>query len=101
MCERWKNSFEAFLEDMGERPEGLTIERENVNGHYEKANCRWATPLEQASNKRNTVSVVKGESLKRTAAREGVSYKYLHKLFRAKGFSFEEALAKAKSAHLP
>lgn len=51
ICARW-GSFEAFLEDMKERPEGLTLDRVDVNGEYEKSNCRWATWTEQQTNKR-------------------------------------------------
>ena len=58
MCKRWSDSFAAFLEDMGEKPDGYTIERIDVNGDYEPSNCKWIPAKDQAKNKRNSVFVV-------------------------------------------
>lgn len=52
VCDRWAESYDAFVADMGEAPEGLTLDRIDVNGNYEPGNCRWAGWDVQHNNKR-------------------------------------------------
>lgn len=52
VCNHWRNSFLNFLHDMGLRPTGKTLDRFDNNGNYEKQNCKWSTPKEQANNRR-------------------------------------------------
>lgn len=52
VCERWQKSFDIFISDMGIRPDGLTIERIDVNQGYDPFNCIWATWEDQWNNVR-------------------------------------------------
>lgn len=51
ICDRWKDSFESFLADMGARPSGHSIDRINNDGNYEPGNCKWSTRQEQQGNR--------------------------------------------------
>ena len=62
VCNRW-NDFANFLEDMGERPEGMSLERKDNNGNYEPSNCKWATRSDQQNNRRsNRLFTINGKT---------------------------------------
>ena len=55
VCDAWRESFSAFLQDIGPRPSiRHTIDRINNGGNYEPGNCRWATKAQQSNNRRGT-----------------------------------------------
>lgn len=94
VCDRWRESFENFLADMGRRPTTKhSIERINVNGNYEPSNCKWATMKEQQRNRRNNrVVIFRGETLCVTevAERLGMSRTALYQRLN-RGLTIEEA----------
>lgn len=98
VCERW-HSFELFLADMGIRPEGMTIDRIDMNGNYEPGNCRWETPTAQARNRRSSVFVeFAGErmTVSAWAERTGLERKTLEYRIRI-GWTPERALTTAST----
>lgn len=93
VCDRW-NNFENFIEDMGERPPGTSIDRvDNSKGYY-KENCRWATKSEQQRNKRNSLILTVGfrsASITTWCKELGVPF-YVVKNRVHRGWSHEKAL---------
>lgn len=97
VCERWKD-FELFFEDMGFPPKGGTLDRIDNDGHYEHANCRWATRKEQNNNKRTNIMLTafgKTQSLQMWSEEYKMPPRTLHnRIFRAK-WPIEKALTEA------
>ena len=94
ICQRWLDSFQNFLDDMGTMPIGMSLDRKDVNGNYEPGNCRWATSEEQANNKANNrVLEFKGkkQTIAQWAREVGMSREALRHRLNA-GWSSEDAL---------
>lgn len=70
VCDRWLHSFESFLADMGERPDGKQLDRIDNQGNYEPSNCRWVTKRDNARNRSSNVLLTVG-GVTRTATEWG------------------------------
>jgi hypothetical protein len=97
VCARWRDSFEAFLADVGLRPSPKhTIDRyPDNNGHYEPGNVRWATRAQQIDNRRNMRTVVlNGETITVAEAcrRLGLNLKTVQTRIKIWGWAPEEAI---------
>ena len=102
MCDRWVNSFEAFFEDMGPCPPGLTLERKDVNGEYGPSNCVWATPKQQVRNRRSTVRVEYAGNeiaLADLADRFNLPYRLVYERVVRSGWDVLTALTKSKRSY--
>ena len=95
VCDRWRNSFVNFLEDIGERPSAeYTIERTNNNLGYNKENCKWATIAEQANNKRSNVVIDydgRIQTLAQWCRELSLPYDKIYQRIQASGWSAEKA----------
>jgi hypothetical protein len=93
VCERWE-SFLNFLADMGIRPEGTTLERQNNDKGYAPGNCIWATMKEQSRNKTSNVFLTFDNETLCTAdwaRKTGISHKVIRERVN-RGWSVEDAL---------
>jgi hypothetical protein len=77
VCQRWMVSFEAFIEDMGDAPVGLTLERINNDGNYEPGNCCWATRKEQRANQRPYIPFKTREVSSAILKGQGISTEFM------------------------
>ena len=94
ICVRW-SKFENFLADMGEQPDGKTLDRKNSLGDYTPENCRWATQQEQARNRTNNRMVTfQGKTMTLVAWAEhiGIPYKTLFSRVNQYSWPIEKAL---------
>lgn len=78
VCDSWLEGFTNFLADMGERPNGTTLERIDVNLPYSASNCRWATRAEQMANRRTHELTGVRKVGNRWQARVGMNYRTVH-----------------------
>lgn len=96
VCASWRDGFANFLADMGERPSPRhSLDRIEVNGNYEKSNCRWALVKVQSRNKTNTIMVdMGGRTIPLAEACEilGLKYGTVHNRIRRYGMTAEEAI---------
>ncbi len=105
VCQRWQDSFENFLEDMGKKPfPNYSIERIDTNGNYEPLNCRWANQIEQQRNKRSNVIYVlgaRGATLPEWEEILGIPADTMRARIEVYGWTVEEALTTPvdKSCH--
>lgn len=97
VCSEWRNSYETFLSDMGRRPPGRnSIDRINAFGDYSPNNCRWATVIEQARNKRSTIMVNIGWGdmpFSEACEINNVPYKLALRRMRILGWSIEDSVS--------
>lgn len=96
VCDRWLNSYENFLDDMGRAPSPHhSIDRKNVNGNYEPDNCRWATTKEQGNNLRSNIIIEyrkKFMTLKQFCEKLNLPYKSVHNKYRYQNKTIKEIL---------
>lgn len=97
VCQRWLDSFDSFVQDMGLRPAGMTLERKDNDGDYTPGNCKWATRKQQSGNQRRNVRITydgRTLSLQGWSDLTGIPYGTLKARVGRLGYTPEQALTK-------
>jgi hypothetical protein len=102
VCERWQNSFDAWLQDMGPRPDGYVLDRINNDGNYEPGNCRWT---DRSTSQRNTRVVrivhIDGKTYKAADLADLAGVKVDTIVYRAAlGMSYDQVISSEPHANL-
>ncbi len=88
MCDAWRTDFAAFRRDMGPRPAGYSLDRIDVDGHYEPGNCRWVSQMDQCNNQRRNIRYSIGDeslTMAQIARRFAINYHSLYEAVRTRG----------------
>lgn len=102
VCDRWMESFENFYEDMGNRPNEMSLDRKDVNGNYCKENCKWSTSKEQNNNRRNNHYIeYKGEikTIQQWADEFNLKYKTLYDRITKMKWTIEKSINHPMKKH--
>lgn len=104
ICDRWLQSFTNFVEDMGLRPEGTSLDRVDVYGDYSPDNCVWSTRKEQMANQRRTITLTRNgetKTLPEWSKITGISYWTLKARKQILGYTDEQCLSKSVACGIP
>ena len=97
VCPEWADSYDSFKESLGLKPDGFTLERIDNDGNYEPSNCKWASPKEQAQNRRSNINITHDGTtmnIQQWADSLGISHSSMKK--RLLTMSVEEACTREK-----
>ncbi|KKN76961.1 hypothetical protein LCGC14_0364530 [marine sediment metagenome] len=92
VCYEWRKAFLSFYKDMGEKPDGMQIDRIDNNGDYTPENCRWTTSAENNRNKRNNVLSIKKANKIRLLYKKGMYPKEISKIMEIKHPTIESVI---------
>lgn len=96
VCKEWEESFETFYDDMGERPDGMSLERIDIDSNYCFENCKWATVVEQRNNMSTNINITyddRTQTLKQWCVELNLNYQLVRRRYHD-GWTIEKAFFK-------